>query len=409
MTATLKLIHLANFNSTNIGNGALITGLEKRISEDFKAKVDWVLEAWDDYTFGYKQFDHNFVELVNNSDGLIVNGAVAIHGREYLSKTGMRFELPLNLVDEIKKPLVFYGISYRHFRNQPFHHADTLKNYLKALVLNSKVFFGVRNDGTKKWFKETLKLDTESLAGIYEVPDTGVFTAATWGDYPEILSNKKVIIFAPNDEDAANRFGDANVLHVKETGYQLPADNSKIAVDDSWIKNRENLVQQLKIALTRILKESGGQLLIVPHYLDDYKFITSLIEAFEPQVAHQCSIATGLMRVQGTGYFYGRYLQADLAISMRVHSMSPCIGLGVPMIPLITQPRMWDFLKTTGLEDLGVDAFTGRLDEELFNSMLGVLRDPALRRRRFKTAWAEMRETAGKINTRIEQLFNRSN
>ena len=39
MTKKLKLIHLANFNSTNIGNGALIKGLENVFSEDFNKEI----------------------------------------------------------------------------------------------------------------------------------------------------------------------------------------------------------------------------------------------------------------------------------------------------------------------------------------------------------------------------------
>jgi hydroxymethylpyrimidine pyrophosphatase-like HAD family hydrolase len=60
-----------------------------------------------------------------------------------------------------------------------------------------------------------------------------------------------------------------------------------------------------------------------------------LVDACTPALANQRMIATGLARIEGTRQFHGRYLQADLVISMRVHSMSPSIGLGVPMIPVI--------------------------------------------------------------------------
>jgi polysaccharide pyruvyl transferase WcaK-like protein len=253
--------------------------------------------------------------------------------------------------------------------------------------------------------EKTLKLDPETLTKIYEIPDTGVFTYAKPGQYPEILDDRKVIIFAPNDEDAVFRYGNGNVYHVKETGYQLLEAAVKEHQDYSWKENRRKLIDNIKLALTRLLQETEGQLLLVPHYLDDYKFITDLLDAFEPQIAHQSSIATGLMRVQGTGYFYGRYQRADLAISMRVHSMSPCIGLGVPMIPLVTQSRMWDFLRTTGLEDLGQDAFSDNMEQELFDSALRILKNPQERIDRFKQAKDEMREIARKINGQLEKMF----
>lgn len=404
MGRILKFIHLANFNSTNIGNGALISGLEHLVETDFPREVEWIREPWDDFSFGFRRFDRQFVERINSSDGLIVNGAVAIHGRDYLQETGMRFELPLTMVNEVRKPIIFYGISYRHFKGQPYHHQERLRETLASLTMNPRVFLGVRNDGTKKWLKETLQVPVPVLENIHEIPDTGVFVKARIGEYPEILPDRRVIIFSPNDEDALYRFGSPNFSHGRETGYHLRAE-ADATLESSWSRNRGRVIQAIKSALTGILQRTGAQLLLVPHYLDDLKFIAALVDAFNPQVAHQSSITTGLMRVGGTGYFYGRYLAADLAISMRVHSMSPCIGLGVPMIPLVTQPRMWDFLANVGLDDLAVDAFTEGLETELTEQCLQVLANPGVRRERFMHAREKMREEARLINSRLFGMF----
>ncbi len=404
MTKSLKIVHLANFNSTNIGNGALISGLEHLVTADFPGKIDWIREPWDDYTFGFRHFDRHFVELINSSAGLIVNGAVAIHGRDYLNETGLRFELPLNLVSEIKKPIIFYGISYRHFKGQAFHHQETLCRTLAAYSENPRIFLGVRNDGTKRWLKETLRVPVWVLEHIHEIPDSGVFVKAEAGNYPEILPDRKVVIFAPNDEDAPYRYGEPNFSHVRETGYRLR--KKAIVPDESaWSQNRSKLIQAITNALTEVLRVTGGQLLLVPHYLDDFKFIASLIDAFKPQIAHQTSIATGLMRVPGTAYFYGRYLAADLVVSMRVHSMSPCIGLGVPMVPLVTQPRMWDFLDHVGLSDLGLNAFAKDMESQLAHACLLTLEDSSKRKEMFARARMKMREEARMINSRLTDMF----
>jgi len=404
MPKPLNLVHLANFNSTNIGNGALISGLEYLIESDLTRDIVWLREPWDDYTFGLRQFDRQFVRLVNNSDGLIINGAVAIHGRDYLKETGLRFELPITLVEEIKKPVIFYGISYRHFKGQAFFHQDTLRNNLAYYAENPNIFLAVRNDGTKKWLRETLLLSDMALDKIHELPDSGVFVQAQAGCYPEILPGRKVIIFAANDEDAQYRYGEANVGNTRDTGYSLG--QKTIHPDDrQWIQNRSRLIHAVSNALTKILRSSGAQLVLVPHYLDDLKFIASLVDSFEPRITHQSTITTGLMRGQGTSYFYGRYQQADLAISMRVHSMSPCIGLGVPMIPLITQARMWDFLSDVELDDLALDAFSADLEEKLIGQSLMLLADSSQERARFSQAKSMMREQARRINKQIGQLF----
>jgi hypothetical protein len=404
MPKPLKLVHLANFNSTNIGNGALISGLETVFQEDFPGGVEWTREPWDDYSFGLQGFDERVVGQVNSHDGLIVNGAVAIHGRDYLRETGMRFELPLAMIAEVKKPIVFYGISYRHFKGQAFHHQETLRKTIAAYAENPNIFLGVRNDGTKKWLKETLLVPGSVLQNVHEVPDTGVFVQARGGLYPEILPGRKVVIFSPNDEDAQFRYGELNVRHARETGYRLRGE-AAAAHESAWIRNRARLIEAIKNALTEVLRETGAQLLLVPHYFDDLKFISALVDAFKPQVAHQTSITTGLMRLPGTAFFYGRYQKADLAVSMRVHSMSPCIGMGVPMVPLVTQPRMWDFLSAVGLSDLAVDAFAADLEAQLPLLCLRTLADPAESLQRYSIAAHAMRKEARRINSRLLDLF----
>ena len=51
----MRFLHLANFNSTNIGNGALISGTERILKEDL-GDVDFTPAVWDDYTFELKKF-----------------------------------------------------------------------------------------------------------------------------------------------------------------------------------------------------------------------------------------------------------------------------------------------------------------------------------------------------------------
>ena len=39
--AMIRLLHLANYGSTNIGNGALIQGTERVVNEDFTHDIEW--------------------------------------------------------------------------------------------------------------------------------------------------------------------------------------------------------------------------------------------------------------------------------------------------------------------------------------------------------------------------------
>jgi len=368
----LKLLHLGNINSTNVGNGALVHGIENTIREDFQIPVEFIREPWDDYTFGFKTFDSHFIQAVNNSDGLIVNGAVTFNGRDYNNITGSRFELSPKYFKNIKKPVIFYGLSYRHWRGQKYHHLDKLSLFIGEVIKNENMLLAVRNDGTKGWLQKVLGID---VSQIREVPDPAMFLSAEKrNDYPEISSNKKNIILSFNDEDSIFRY---------ESDER-----------SSVIENYVNFIEKLS-------SEFECNFVLCPHYFDDYKMISDVISCVKPQIAHQSMISTGLARVDSTSYFYGRYLNADLAVSMRVHSMSPCIGLGVPMIAYTTQERMVDFINNLELSEYAVDAKLSDSGERLFNLAKSILQDGDMVKKKFQVSVKFQRKQTKIFNSEI--------
>lgn len=375
---TRRLLHLVNAHSTNIGNGALIEGLERVVSEDAREPIAWRREAWDDYTFELKAFDRAFVDLVNGHDALIVNGAVAINGRAYLRHAGMRFDLPAQLWDEIKRPIVFYGLSYRHWRGQPFHHLDKFKEAVARISASPRMILGVRNDGTRAWLRDTMGID---VSRIVEVPDTAVFVPFDPSARASELEPQRVnVIVALNDEDSPQRYAEPG--------------------------SRERVLRGVAGTLSRLLSRHDMNIVLAPHYFDDHRMIADLIEMCPPRLAHQRMISSGLARVANTREFYGRYARADLVIAMRVHSMSPAIGLGVPMVPLVTQDRMVDFLADVGLADLAVDALAPDLEARLTTAAEATLADPASIRRRFSAAREGMRTRLAEFNRRVAGLLD---
>lgn len=373
----LNLLHLVNLRSANVGNGALTLGAERLISEDFGTPQRFERLPWDEYSFGLKPFDREFVSLINVSDGLIVGGAVALHGRSYCANAGMRFDLPLDLWGEIKKPVVFYGLSHRHWRGKTYHHADKLKAAFDVVLSRDDMMLGLRNDGTREWLAETLGIESDRFV---IVPDPAVFVPHEDGYYPEIEQGRPNIILAFNDEDREDR-------------YQSP-------------ERRMAVIQTLARAMENLLETSDANLILAAHYFDDNRMMADFIDACRPLVAHQRMVMVGSTRLNGCPYFYGRYRKADLVISMRVHSMSPSIGLGVPMIPLITQERMNDFLRNVGLDDMAVDAFQPDMAERLVAAAKAVLNEPDKIRARFAAAKQQMRTEASAVNRQVRRVLN---
>jgi hypothetical protein len=369
----MDLIHLANVNSTNIGNGALICGLERVYREDWPA-ARLHREPWDDYTFGRKAFDRGFLRLVNAAGGLLVNGAVAINGRAYLTHAGMRLDMPLPLWRELERPVVFHGISYRHWPGTPFHHLDRLKAILELILASPRMLLAVRNDGTREWLAALAGIDPGLLL---EVPDSGLFVEPRPGDDPEIVSGRPNVILAVNNEDSAERYGE----------------------------RKEAVLAGLVDALVKLAERHDANLILAPHYLDDFRMVGEIFERLPPRIAHQHVITTGLARVDAAQRFYGRYARADLVLAMRVHSMSPSIGMGLPLVVLSSQGRMADFLDRAGLSDLAVDVFARDFGERLWAAADRSLREPEPLRRRLATAAAAMRAQMRQFIGRVEALI----
>jgi polysaccharide pyruvyl transferase WcaK-like protein len=379
----MKLLHLANWNSTNIGNGALVFGTERVLREDIEADMQFTPEPWDEYvienTPGPRAFDERFVDTVNAHDGLLVGGAVTFNGRAPLNEAGMRFNLPLSLWPQIKKPVIFYGNSYRFWPGQTYHNLEKLRETLQYIVETPTIFFGVRNDGTKQFLESLLDMQSDK---IVEVPDPGMYVPAEDHDYPELSPSKKNVLISLNNEDEEGRFPDA--------------------------QKKQRFVQAMANTMEQLATEFDIQFILCPHYFDDYKIMSELIDVLPPKIVHQSTISTGLLPVSQAPYFYGRYAKADLALSMRIHSLSPSIGLGIPVVPLVSQTRVSDFLKEIGLHDLAVDVFEESIEEDLYTKTRYALENRSTIATKVQQAATLSRERTKEVNQTIQTLLSPS-
>jgi polysaccharide pyruvyl transferase WcaK-like protein len=374
----LTLGHLINARSANVGNGALTASVETLVQEDLACEIEFQREAWDDYTFGVRPFDKSFVDLINSNCGMIVGGAVAMNGRPQYANTGMRFNLPHQLWSAIRKPIIFYGLSHRHWRGEIYHHAATLHSTLKHILDHPQMLLALRNDGTCEWLAETVGIDDDRIRII---PDPGVFVVADPNMYcHEFDPQRRNVLLAFNDEDWEGRYRDRA---------------RRLAVVEGMVRPIERMIEKFDV-----------NLVIVPHYFDDFRMAIDFVDRCRPQLAHQRMIASGLAGLRGSREFYGRYAQADLVISMRVHSMSPAIGLGTPMIPIVTQDRMTMFLADVGLSDLAIDAFAADMSDRLEAAIETALSDPQALRRRFLGARDGMRKRVRAFNREVASLLN---
>lgn len=408
MARTLKILHLANHKSTNIGNGALILGLENTLEEDCANPVTFTAEPWDDYTIpdGPKRFGRRFVELCNQGfDCLLVGAAVTMDGAARYPETGMRFNLELGLWDEIMPPIIFYGISYRTWKFAPYHHLEQLGRTIRFALSNHKVWFSVRNDGTKDWLENTFSLP---VGTIREVPDPAIFVTTRALQTPLIESGAPNIAVSLNDEDAEQRFGRTDVPELRRTLYGLlPARKRKWGREKlaKPQKRRKIFLEQLASVLDDLAGSTEANIVLCPHHHEDYQMIADLTRLATSRLKHQVLTGNWLPKARQAAAFYDFYNQVDLVLAMRVHAMSPSIGLGTPTIALCSQSRMTNFMQRANLGEFALDIFAPSFAQDLNRLAVDMLRSPKEYRNRLAAAVAGLREQARSAHREIEELI----
>jgi polysaccharide pyruvyl transferase WcaK-like protein len=382
----MRLLHLANHTSRNIGNAALILGLERVLREDIDRELAFEPEPWED------RFDKSFVDRVNAADALLVGAAVAFDGRDVYRNTGFRFDLPLELLPRICRPIVFYGLSHRDWPGRQYHHRDALRRSIEALLADEHVLFSVRNDGTKRWLERMIGFESDR---IHVVPDPAVYVPHEDSAHPELEPGTNVIV-APNGEDNLYRWG---AFPRRRADTALRRLRGRRA---AWEERRTRFVRGLASALERLARDRDANVILAVHMLGDEGMCYELLYLMPDDLRHRAHVASLTYSVAHGPYVYDLYAKADLALSMRVHSMTPAIGLGTPVIPLVSQPRMAEFMADAGLADICVDVSE---PESIGEAAARALDRPDELRARLRRAYDGLRARTASFNERVAALL----
>jgi hypothetical protein len=393
----LTFMHLANYGARNIGNAALIFGLERVLREDLPGDVEFLREPWDLYSRFVRRFDASFVVRVNaDCDALLIGAAVTFDGGTAYANTGFRFDLPLDLWRRIEKPIVLYGLSHRAWPRRVYHHRDALRRTLDAILSSDRVLPSLRNDGTKEWLESVVG---HPLDGVHVVPDPAVFVPTEDVPHLELDPERPNIVVAPNAEDEMDRFGLAprkRVLRKPVAHRLLPFSSSW-----SWRETRERFLRALARVLDRLAAEHDANLILCGNDPFDVGMAYDLFELIHPDTRYRVGFSSAAPPTDVGPAFYDLYEKADLVLGMRIHSITPCIGLGTPVIPLVSQPRMTDFLADAGLADLAVDIHADDVTERTFAAASRALADPEAARARLHAARAALRQRTAEFDATV--------
>jgi hypothetical protein len=402
----VRLLHLANFGSRNIGNGALILGLERVLAEDFATPPEVAAEPWDDYSLGTRHFDESFVERVNTEcDALLVGAAVTFDGRPRYEATGMRFDLPLELWPRIRKPIVFYGLSHRDWRHASnYQHLDSLRRTIETMIESPNVLFSVRNDGTKSWLEELTGIASDA---ILEVPDPAVYVPVEDSEHLELEDGKVNLLLALNDE-IGSIFFEEDELTKRTPGWR-PRGWGRLSrvwtpPVAAWERRVDAILGALAQVVLRLAAEVDLNVVLVPHDHADIWPSGAFLRHLPAGPRQACVFANTGLRVEHTPRFYDLYAKCDVAVSLRVHSMNPAVGIGAPVVPVVSQRRMTEFMREAGLEQLCVSVRDPALADAVYERVRAALERPAEIRTALEAARISLRQRTAEFNRVVEDF-----
>jgi len=402
----MMFLHLGNLHSTNVGNGALICGTERVLREDLGTQgAIFRREAWDDYTIsgGAKRFDQRFVDVINQeSDALLVGAAVTLNGSRQYTHAGMRLDLPLALWSSIKRPIIIYGISYRMWPRQRYTHVNRLQRVMAHLLGDQQALVSVRNDGTKEWLESLLGYASDRITAI---PDPALYVPTEDAVHPELVPGKTNVLVSLNEEDCVHRFGGrsrAMAWRAFSPFVRESALTKAWSFTPAWRAYRWRFLRRLAKALERIASEWDANVILSPHDQEDFRMMGDFLTICQTGPLQRRVVATRLTRAMGAPQFYDLYAKADAVVSMRVHSMVPAIGLGTPVVGLVSQARMERYMADAGLTEFTINIWEREFEQRLFGMLNRLLTQRAGVCQRLSEARSTMRARSAAFHSRID-------
>lgn len=345
----INVLHIASFEG-NIGDNANHNGTRRLLRENLDTEIEYTESEIRKYYQNYKKedalkFDTEFVRTANEHDAVLIGSGNFFELWVQGSVTGTTIDMPLEIVDAVDVPLVFYGLGCDPHQGVPGENREKFTRFLEHILDADDCLVSVRNDGAKQNIADYI--DPELSERVEQVPDGGFFTTVNGGDHVEIPDDRNVI-------------GINVVKDMLETRF--PADGP-ISYSD--------FVASFATVLDRLLNEFDSfDIVFFPHIYSDLDAIADILS--ELNVLHRRTRVTTAPLLHGEGseqYVFGSYQQCTLTLGMRFHSNVCPIGLNTPTIGLSSYPQIDNLYEELGISERVVDITRTGFERELYESI----------------------------------------
>lgn len=277
------------------------------------------------------------LDAINSASGIIIGGGgLLLPDTAPNGNSGWQWNIPLHILQKVKVPLAVLAVGYNLFYGQKIY-SHLFDRSLEMLVEKATVV-GLRNHGSIKAVRQHLPEHLQEKVHFMPCPTTIIrHLYPQFRETPPMPSNAPIFLNIAFDREAL-RFGGR---------YQQFLD------DMAWYIN--------------ILKSSGLKVEYAAHLQTDERFVHDLEKNYKIS-----------LRVHG---FYDMtpeegyeiYRKAALVVGMRGHATMIPFGLGIPVLSIISHPKMLFFLEDIKRTEWGIYISSEQFIDNLLKTTLALI------------------------------------
>lgn len=371
---TIRILHIAT-HTHNIGDGALVAGLQATLREDLAQDIEFLPLDVLDLKLNKRRTMltlQDYRALEQEIDLFLVGGGGMIEGNKGNYRSGINFNFSLRILKAAQRPWVFYALGFNQFPGTHFFHKRRLRRLIQ-IAHSQYMPFTVRNDGSAERVHKLLP----QVPTPKTIPDPGLWVPRGFRQPLEVDPDRLNVII------------------------QLAADRL-----NRRLKRSPRMIRELASALTRLVEQYNVNLVLAPHLLVDTQLYAQLLHRLPAPIARQsCTMAPVLRGAAHAPDYFEIYRRADLIVGMRGHSLICGIGCGKPVIGLESHAKIGGFLRAINLEEWILNPTMRSLDQALFSLMSQLLREPNEAHRMIHERRVRLREETRAFHKQIGRLI----
>jgi len=318
MIKKVRIGHLASFQG-NLGDVANHLGFRSWFERNLGSPTDWVDIEIRDFYRGFRNFDDNFVNEVNEFDIFIIGGGNYFELWPTNSRTGCSIDLPVDLLEKIRTPIFFNALGLDDGQGVSQNALKYFPKFISTIVENGHNLLTLRNDGSHSALTANFK-ELQHLQ-IPVLPDHGFFCMENRG-ISRVVDREKLVL-----------------------GVNLAQDMPEIRFPNG----KKEFLQSLSLILKEVEFERA---IFFPHVFSDLGIIADLLEIIpDPIRRGKTSVAAFGSTEEEFKSIIESYGRIDIMLGMRFHANVLPLSLGIATIGLATYPQILKLFKEIEMEN----------------------------------------------------------